>query len=147
MTCMTLLWFKILVAHMKCLPSCSQPCIYIMNTWYMRVCSITHWHFFPAVAYVVSVIYSHLLLCFVIRAFGLCLVSGVGKQRLSYQITHLKVCFQIWERLQIGFYPYNVAHEKHDHAICVIEARKMIESTNILSPFQNKSYVLEIPWT
>ena len=82
-----------------------------MNTWYICVCNITHGHFFPAVAYVISVLLSHLLICFAVCAFGFCQVFGVGNQYLLDEISHLNVClqikylipihfrFQFWERL------------------------------------------------
>ena len=47
-----------------------------MHTWihdtHVHVCNKTHWHSFPNVAYVVIVLLSHLFLCYVIYAFGLC---------------------------------------------------------------------------
>ena len=49
-----------------------------MNTQYTCIYSIIHWYFFPTMAYVVSVLLSHLLLCIAICAYGLCQIFGVG---------------------------------------------------------------------
>ena len=71
-----------------------------MNTQYTYVCSTTHWHFFPTVAYVVA-FYSHLLLCFAVCAFGLYQVFGDGHEHLLDYISHLKV------RLHIKYLRHN----------------------------------------
>ena len=73
-----------------------------MNTWYICVCNITHGHFFPDVEYVISVLLSHLLLCFAICAFGFCQIFGVDQYLLD-EISHLNVCLQIKYLIPIHF--------------------------------------------
>ena len=121
-------------------------CHHVLNlaidTWIhdtnVFVCDITHWHFFPTMAYIVSILLLRLL--FAICAFGLCQVFGVGNYHLLDWISHVKVCLQIKYLVPNSLLLSNLGKAikmlssiwcsswELDHATCVIEAREMIES-------------------